>query len=180
MAMPAIRRHWTRADLHRLPDDGNRYEVVKGELFVTPAPSPRHEELIRVLAEHLRELTKGSGVTVYAGNSAVVLSESQVLPDVQVRARVIPPPDTWEDAPTPLLVVEVVSPVTRRRDLVAKRTLYANAGIDYWLVDGDDRSITVFSGEGERRCSDSLDWRSFGASQPLTIDVASVFREALG
>src|SRR5687767_8851836 len=54
MAMPDTFAPWTLADLHRLPEDGNRYELVRGELFVTPAPSYRHQRLASVLGALLQ------------------------------------------------------------------------------------------------------------------------------
>ncbi|HEY6827536.1 MAG TPA: Uma2 family endonuclease, partial [Gemmatimonadaceae bacterium] len=55
--MPAFRRQWTVDDLQDLPDDGQRYEVIDGELFVTPAPSFRHQRALgvlhRLLADYL-------------------------------------------------------------------------------------------------------------------------------
>src|SRR5688500_5808481 len=53
MAMPDTLDHWTLAELHRLPDDGNRYELVRGQLFVTPAPSYAHQRLVDDLAAAL-------------------------------------------------------------------------------------------------------------------------------
>jgi hypothetical protein len=46
MHMPQLARQWTVDDVHALPDDGNRYEVIDGELFVTPAPRLRHQEAV--------------------------------------------------------------------------------------------------------------------------------------
>jgi Uma2 family endonuclease len=58
MSMPTLKRSWTAADLQDLPDDGNRYEVIDGELFVTPAPAWRHQEaaagMYRLLHDYLK------------------------------------------------------------------------------------------------------------------------------
>lgn len=179
--MPAIRTHWTRGDLDRLPDDGNRYEVLRGELYVTPAPGPRHEYVIEALANHLRTLlAPAQTLRVYSSNAAVVLEDSQVIPDIQVCAHVTPPPDRWDDMPKPVLVVEVLSEVTRRRDLVAKRTLYGDVGIEYWMVDPDERAISVVVTGGAEQHTKAFDWLPPGAPAPLRVNVAAVFREALG
>ena len=56
MSMPA--KAWTLEELHRLPDDGNKYELIRGELFVTPPPSVDHEELLARLTDVLAEYVK--------------------------------------------------------------------------------------------------------------------------
>jgi Uma2 family endonuclease len=172
---------WTRKHLERLPDDGNRYEVVRGELFVTPAPSTMHEELLRVLSIRLRDYVEPRGLgLVYAGRTAVAFEDSEVQPDIVVRARVKPLPRKWEDMPIPLLVVEILSPETRRRDLGAKRDLYMNAGVaEYWIVDAISRTIRVIRADGEREVNEHHEWVPSGADAPLLLDVRVLFREAL-
>ena len=77
---------WTLADLDRLPDDGHRYELVDRDLFVTPAPSPAHEELVyqlrAILDPYAREQKVGR---VYASNAAIRTGGSALLPDLLVR-----------------------------------------------------------------------------------------------
>lgn len=174
---------WTRAGLERLPDDGNTYEVVRGELFVTPAPRARHQEIVVVLARHLSRYVDAHDLgNVHQARSVMVFEGSQVEPDIMVRRAVPPPPPEWEDAPVPFLVVEVLSDATRRRDRVQKRSLYLDAGVpEYWIVDGDQRTIRVVRPErGDEELSDALRWHPLGASAPLSLDIAAMFREALG
>lgn len=86
MAVSIAVKKWTRGDLHHLPDDGNRYEVVGGEHFVTPAPSPRHEQLVHLLARHLRRYVERMDIGwVWHAPTAVVLESSEVQPDLLVR-----------------------------------------------------------------------------------------------
>lgn len=96
------------------------------------------------------------------------------LPDVR--------PDSWEQMPVPLLVAEILSPTTRRRDLSPKRTFYREYGVaTYWCVDGDARSIRVMrAGERDIVADSSITWHPAGASEALTIDVAQYFRDGLG
>lgn len=174
---------WTRADLQRLPDDGNTYEVVCGELFVTPAPRARHQEIIVVLARRLSRYVESHALgDVHQARSVMVFEGSEVQPDIMVRGKVPPPPPEWEDAPLPFLVVEVLSGATRRRDLVQKRALYLDAGVaEYWIVDGEHRTIRVVRPQHEDEIvADELRWHPAGASEPLVLDIASLFREALG
>lgn len=182
MHMATETRPWTRADLERLPDDGNRYEVVRGELFVTPPPSTRHEELVSVIADILRKYIEPTTLGVLRlGKSAVVLEDSQVEPDILVRARIFPTPATWDEMPTPFLIVEVLSPSTRQRDLITKRSLYLDAGVaEYWIVDADTRTIRVIRPDTEDLAIGSLHWHPAGAAAPLVLDVAAMFREVLG
>ena len=183
MHMALKTRSWTRRDLDRLPDDGNRYEVVRGALFVTPAPGPRHQQIVAELADRIAPYVATHGIgQLHFPRTVVVIGGSQVEPDLMVRRRVPPPPPSWEEAPLPFLVVEVLSETTRRRDLVAKRLLYMEAGIEeYWMLDGERRTITVArAGHLDIALADTLRWHPSRATAPLDIDVSTLFREALG
>ncbi len=144
--MPNTLTRWTLSELHRLPDDGNRYELVHGELFVTPAPSFAHQEIVDAIAALLQPYVQkhNLGKLVFPRSVLRVGSHSEVEPDLMVRRISHPRPTSWDDAPLPILVVEVVSATTRRRDHVAKRALYLEAGVsEYWIVDREPRTIRV-------------------------------------
>lgn len=179
----ALKTHrWTRADLERLPDDGNTYEVIDGELLVSPAPRPAHEELVMGFGRALDDYCRSTGVGGASyGKPAMVTQDSEVQPDIVVRKRVIPPPDRWDDSPLPMLVVEVLSESTRRYDLVKKRGFYIETGVpEYWVVDGEARTVLVITAAGERVESVELHWHPGGAEQRLELDLAALFAEALG
>jgi Uma2 family endonuclease len=183
MEMAQQTMRWTRADLQRLPDDGNKYEVVRGELFVTPAPSAGHQEIISVIAQHITPYVQAQTLgRVHQARSVVVIEGSEVEPDLYVRPPVPVPPPSWEDAPRPILVVEVLSNATRRRDQIKKRSLYMDARIlEYWIVDRNDRSIRVVRpDQDDMLVRDTLRWHPTGAADPFELDVAGIFREALG
>jgi Uma2 family endonuclease len=174
---------WTLAELHRLPDDGNKYELVRGELFVTPPPSVAHEELASVLARILDRYVEPRGLgRVYRPRAVIRVLESEVEPDLMVRPTVRRVADDWANAPLPILVVEILSDSTRRRDNVQKRQLYHDAGIpEYWIVDGDHRTIRVIRSEQKDFVvTDTIAWHPAGANAPLVIDLPAFFREALG
>ena len=174
---------WTLAELHRLPNDGNKYELVRGELFVTPAPSVAHEELAAVLARILDRYVEPRALgRVYGPRSVIRVLESEVEPDLMVRPLTARLVNDWADAPLPILVVEILSDSTRRRDNGAKRQLYRDAGVpEYWIVDGDGRTIRVIrANDDDVVTAESVAWHPAGADDALIIDLAAFFREALG
>ena len=128
-------------DLDQLPDDGNRYELIDGLLLVSPAPTERHQ---RVLASLLAALHADcpEGLRVYTAPLDVRLAERvQLQPDLVV---VTDGPAREKLDRVPLLCVEVLSPSTRRHDVVLKRRAFEAAGIpSYWIVDPLVPSLTV-------------------------------------
>ena len=176
MSMPA--KAWTLEELHRLPDDGNKYELIRGELFVTPPPSVDHEELLAHLSGILSEYVKNHGLgRVYHPRAVIRFEGSEAEPDLMVRAVTSGVHgNAWEELPAPLLVIEVLSPTTRRRDLVNKREYYLDAGAgEYWVLDGERREIRVIRrGHEDVIARESVVWRA-ASKEPLVIDLASLF-----
>lgn len=179
MAMPVATRPWTLDDLERLPDDGNKYEVVRGELFVTPPPGPDHETILarltRILDPYVERHALGF---VYHPRAVFRFEGSEVEPDLMVRTRVTREL-AWNDSVKPLLIVEVLSPSTRRRDREQKRSFYVDVGIaDYWIVDAEARTITVVRpAEQDAPCAGELTWHPAGAVEPLVVQVADLLGE---
>ena len=134
-------RAYTRADLETMPDDGRRYEIVDGALLVTPSPSLLHQAVSSNLIQVLLA-SQPAGLRVLHAPLDLVLDEATVLqPDLLV----IPAEDLHRPGQPlrPLLVLEILSPATRRADLTLKRSRYEAAGIaSYWVVDPDVPSIT--------------------------------------
>jgi Uma2 family endonuclease len=181
--MPYSLKRWTLDELHRLPDDGNKYELVRGELFVTPAPSTAHEAIINALAHVLDPFVMAHGLgQIFRPRAVVRLEDSETEPDLMVRRALRPPPADWAEMPRPILVVEVLSDSTRRRDRVQKRGLYVDSRIpDYWIVDGDERTVCVVRpGRDDVTCDDRVRWAPAGASDALEIDLRILFAVALG
>jgi len=154
--IPPGRIRLTYEDYVELPDDGRRYEILDGELEVSPAPAPLHQRVSQNLSfalhGHVRSRKLGS---VYCAPIDVILAPTTVVqPDLVfvsagreaiVTARAVEgPPD---------LVVEILSPWSVRRDRVAKAAVYARFGIgQYWLLDPEARRAEVYeSGSGEYR-----------------------------
>jgi Uma2 family endonuclease len=138
----------TYKDYEALPADGRRYELHAGELSVTPAPGPRHQQVSRNLAlalhEHAR--TQRLGEVLYAPIDCILSDTTVVQPDILYVARErlgIITSRGIEGPPT--LVVEILSPSTVQIDRGVKRQLYARHGVPhYWIVDLEARSIEAY------------------------------------
>lgn len=136
-------RPLTRADLEQMPDDGHRYELLDGVLIVSPAPRPLHQRAALRVAIELTNACPG-GLEVFTAPLDVVLADDTVLePDVLVARQ---SDLTDRDLPAvPLLAVEVLSPSSRRIDLLLKHSRLEAAGCPtYWIVDPDEPSLTAW------------------------------------
>ena len=187
MGMPALpSTGWTVDMLEDLPDDGKRYEIIGGELFVTPAPSYRHQRAVGALYRRLHAYLAGSADAEVIFSPADVRSgtRTSVQPDLFVTRRPVRAgPHGWPELETLLLAVEVASPSTARADRTVKRRLYQERGIaEYWVVDLDARLVERWRPGDERPeiVERTLEWRSSGRDQALVIELEEVFREAEG
>ncbi len=178
MHMATRTKRWTLAELHRLPDDGNKYELVRGDLFVTPAPSLEHETILARLTEILVPFVVANDLgKVFHPRAIVRFDGSEVEPDLMVRRLHSGGSLDWDDAPTPILVVEVLSSSTRRRDLGEKRRFYLDANVaEYWIVDPEARDVQVARlGDDDHRATELVTWMPAGAHKSLVIEVAAIF-----
>jgi Uma2 family endonuclease len=160
-----------------LPDDGNKYELVRGDLFVTPPPTNDHETIIARLSRILNPYVAANDLgLVYQARAVMRFKGSEVEPDLFVRQPQTSGRD-WDDAPTPILVVETLSGSTRRRDLGPKRQLYLDAGVaEYWIIDPEAQSVRVVrQGEEDQLATERLTWSPAGAREPLIVEVAAIF-----
>ncbi len=185
MGMPQPLADWTAARVLELPDDGNRYEVVDGELLVTPAPSLAHQAAIQALYERIKPYVHAHRI------GRVLLSPADIELDprtlVQPDLFVAPPvagrlPRSWAEIGTLLLAVEVLSPATARADRQVKRRRYQRHGVpEYWVVDLDARLVERWRPSDDRPeiLTDRLEWRPVGGIPPLALDLTAVFTEAL-
>jgi Uma2 family endonuclease len=178
MAAPYYSADMVRA----LPDDGNRYETVHGELLVTPAPTAWHQEVIDRLRATLRAYLQRHPVGHLFSAPADISWGADTL--VQPDLFVVDPAEArtmdWQQMKTLLLVVEVLSPSTARFDRFAKRRLYQEVEIPaYWMVDLKKQSIEVWTPQRtfpvvER---ERVVWAPTGAGEPLQIDLANLLRK---
>ena len=137
----------TYADYLETSDD-ERYELLHGELVMAPAPLTDHQDILGGLYSEMRAFVKEHNLGhVLLAPTDVVLSDTDVVqPDIlfvsQAR-RHIRTRENIQGAPD--LVVEILSPATAERDRIVKFELYAQHGVhEYWIVDPDARTITVF------------------------------------
>lgn len=131
-------------------EDGVRRELIDGELFVTPSPVTRHQRLSMRLAvslgNHL-DLHTGQGEVFTALLDVVLTAYDVVEPDLLVvlgDQRDILKEKNVQGAPG--LVIEILSPGTRKRDLTIKRQLFDREGVrEYWIVDPEGNTVAVYS-----------------------------------
>lgn len=168
---------WTLEELHSLPDDGNKYELIHGELFVTPPPTDYHETIAARLTRLLDPFVAANGLGfVYHPRAVMRFQGSEVEPDLMVRNAHPRPEKDWNKAPRPSLIVEILSEYTRRRDRVQKKNLYLEAGVEYWIVDPEARTVTVARpGEADRIERDTMSWTPIGISATLILGVVEIF-----
>ncbi len=178
MAAPT---YWTAEMVRQLPDDGNRYEVVYGELLVTPAPRLGHQLLVTRLAVAIAKYLDHEPAGVMLTSPADISWGRDVLvqPDVFVVTREEARSGEWARIRNLLLVVEVLSPSTARADRFTKRHRYQEAGVPlYWIVDGADQRVEVWTPDAELPVIETqrLVWHPVGAGQTFTLDLAELFR----
>ncbi|MEO6194789.1 MAG: Uma2 family endonuclease [Thermoanaerobaculia bacterium] len=142
---------WTYDDYARLPDDGNRYEVIRGNLYVTPAPNFDHQYVIAQLTRLLGNFGVETGLGFVLGAPFdILLPEgiaSPVQPDLAFFLRGNQPRSGDKNfRGVPDLVVEVESPSTRKRDRTIKLEAYRDAGApEYWRAEPRSRVVRVLA-----------------------------------
>jgi Uma2 family endonuclease len=138
----------TYEDFCLLPNNGKRYEIIDGELFVTPSPLRRHQRALANLLYYLTEYVKKHALgEVYPAPFDVVFSSYDVVePDIlyvsKARAAVVTEKNI-QGAPD--LVVEVLSESTAQIDRTTKLKLYARYGVaEYWVIDPATYSVEIY------------------------------------
>jgi Uma2 family endonuclease len=191
MAMPATqtdRTDWTVDMLDALPDDGQRYEIIDGELFVTPAPRDVHQyvvgELLARLLAYFRRRGVGHPVTSPSDVRREDRRRNRVQPDVfVVRVRDGKRSAYPFDLADLLLAVEVESESNSRYDFQTKRRLYLEAGVsEYWIVSPAARTVARWtrSDDPGEILTQRLEWQPSGMPAQFAVDLPEFFAEALG
>jgi Uma2 family endonuclease len=188
MAMPAVRTEWTVDMLDELPDDGNRYEIIDGELFVTPAPSDVHQLIVLELAARLKSYLRPTpvGRVLHSPSDVrrVDRTKNRVQPDVYVVKLLNGKRPAYPfDLADVLLAVEVLSPSNSRYDYQTKRELHVRGGVpEYWVVDPDAQTFTRWRGMTDpcEVFTERIEWQPTGLDAPLVIALRDFFDDALG
>jgi Uma2 family endonuclease len=181
----AATREYTADMVRALNDQHNwgwpRYEVVDGELLVTPAPRKWHQEIVDRFAFALRLYLQRERV----GHSFVSPADISwgvkklVQPDVFVVPLDEARKPEWTDVRHLLLAVEVLSPGSTRADRIVKRRLYQRKGVPlYWMVDADAHTADIWTSRATlpRVEREMLIWRPAGALAPFTLALAELFQ----
>lgn len=189
MRMPVVLQDdcWTVDMLDALPESSERYEIIDGVLYVTPAPSDDHQFVVGEFHGLLRGYLRGSA------DARVLMSPSDVWRGERKRNRVQPDvyvlrliegkrpeyPFRLDDL---LLAIEVLSPSNPTLDRQVKRRLYLKEGVpEYWIADPEQRVVSRWRGtdDPDEVLRDRVEWRAPGALAPLVIDIQALFDEAL-
>lgn len=190
MSMPALaQRRWTPDELRQFIESHSepvpRYELVHGELLVTPSPTSLHQRLVFEIAVQLRAYVRQHGL----GEVRISPSDLRPIPSVLLQPDIylIPPIDgrraPLEDPVTRVLIaVEVLSPSSARFDRVIKRRLYQDIGVmEYWLVDPDAQTIERWRpGDARPEILDTeIIWHAAEVDESFALDIHALFREVL-
>jgi Uma2 family endonuclease len=179
--MATLVPRYTAAEIRRFPDDRVRYEVIRGELFVTPAPRRPHQRAVLELAMQLQQYVRAHrvGEVLPAPFEVELATDSAVQPDVLVLLDRDQPQLTEERLyGPPALVVEIVSHSSRRTDRLQKRELYRDYRVpEYWIVDVDQRQVERWQLGNNRAeiVTGKLVWQPDPALHPLEIDLPALF-----
>ena len=186
MSMSAVRPHrWTRTEVDRLVDDRPgytpRYELVDGELLMTPAPSGRHQRIVlRLVQLLLPYVTAHKFGEIFLGPAELPLVTGEryepdlfIVPLLNGRR----PPTPLGIAP-PVLITETLSPGSSRHDRITKRRAFQrNRVSEYWVIDGDAEVVEVWHPDDERPAivDERLVWQPDGAPVPFELEVREFF-----
>jgi Uma2 family endonuclease len=179
----ATLRPLTYDDLLEMPDDGQRYESIDGELIVTPAPTIKHQRVLRSFIRVLGAFAceTGRGELVLPPFDVVLGHYNIVKPDLLLIASKpghIPGDHDKIEGP-PDLVVEVSSPISLRIELVRKSALYARCGVpEYWIADPERRRMVIYYLQDKQYVPiepDAHGWLASRVFPGLRVDPSEVF-----
>ncbi len=160
-----------------------RYELVDGELLVTPSPTWDHQEAVMQLLLRLAGYLEQEPVgRVVLSPADIELEPETVLqPDVfVVPSQDVRPRGGWRDIRGLLLAVEILSPSSARHDRVVKRRFFQRMGVpEYWIVDPYAHVVERWRPDDERAelLERRIEWHPVGAAEPLMIDLDTFFMQ---
>jgi Uma2 family endonuclease len=179
MAMALTVPRYTVADLDRLPDDGNRYEVLAGTLLVTPSPGSAHQgtaaRLCALFASHIL----GRRLGLFSPGVVTLPPLTQLEPDLLIVPPRFAPGTPWVDISEHWLAVEILSRSSRVYDREFKRDAYLALGVrEMWLVDVRDRSVEACVRRGAGRIvRDAVTWSAPDGELSVRVELAELFAD---
>lgn len=180
VVMPLAPEYFTADMVRDIPDDGKRYELVWGELLVSPSPALPHQRVVRKILIGLETFCSRHSLGEVLMSPADISWSDDTL--VQPDVFVIHPSEStardWRSIKTLRLVVEVLSPSTARHDRFTKRKLYQAQRVEtLWLVDVDRRVVETWAPSQVFPTVEAaeLTWQPAGAPEPLKIPLATLF-----
>ena len=191
MAMPAMEaRRWTAAEVRQLTADNPlltpRYELVDGELLVTPSPGAPHQRAVSALHLLLHTYLRSTrvGEVCFSPSDVELEPEFVSQPDLFVVSRTESKRLRREGFPVYelLLAIEVVSPSSGRHDRVRKRPKYQKHTQEYWIVDPDARLFERWRPADDRPeiCISAFTWAAPDDVPAFTLDVEQFFADVFG
>ena len=178
--MPLAPAYHTADMVRAFPDDGNRYELVHGELLVSPSPRPVHQRIVSRLHARLFEFCgeHGTGEVLMSPADISWSDDTLVQPDLFVITPREAGSRVWSEIRTLDLVVEVLSPSTAKQDRFQKRKLYQLQGVHtLWLVDIDAKQVEVWTPDAAfpKVETERVSWTPPGAAATLVIELTTLF-----
>jgi len=175
-----LKEYYSAEDVRALPDDGNRYETVYGELLVSPSPAPLHQRVLARLQRAIGEyLARGGIEGPYTSPADISWSDDTLVQpdlfvaDLAAAAR----SGKWSEIGPLHLAVEILSPSSLRADRFTKRRLYQQHVATYWVVDPEKKLVEVWTppatfpvAEHER-----LVWRHPALGDECVIELEKLF-----
>ncbi len=186
MGMVSVERtDWTVAQVQAIPDDGNRYEIIGGVLYVTPSPLMPHQLVVTRLLLQLGPYANARGLDMLASPADIEFAnDTLVQPDLLAFPRVNGKSVAhYNDIEQLTLVVEVLSKSTARRDRTVKRRLYQAQRIpEYWIVDIAASCVERWRPDSTEceTLTGLIDWQPDPQAAPLRIDLERLFGDILG
>ena len=184
--MPIPEKLYTIDDIYALPD-GQRAELINGQMFLMAPPGRIHQKLLMELSATIRNYIRDSGGSceVYPAPFAVFLNaddQTYVEPDISVICDKNRLTDKGCNG-APDFIIEIVSPGSRRMDYSTKNALYSDAGVrEYWIVDPENKAVQVFLQNGGgllRLCEDygQEDVAKVNVLDGCFVELSKVFSE---
>jgi len=150
--MPLTKEKRLNINYYKMLPEGAPYQLIEGELVMTPAPNPRHQLICARIFERLLQFIKDKGIILFSPIDVYLDRENAFQPDIifisYERKEIIKDDGVYGP---PEIVVEILSPSTAHYDLKNKFKVYERSGIhEYWIVDPEMNSVEVYTNKGGR------------------------------